>query len=59
VDVRFRAYCPGNRQFSEGLARNFIGMSGCLGDTYEITPTPGCKVDQVRIEVVEASVCGN
>jgi hypothetical protein len=41
------------------LAHNFIGMAGCFGDTYEITPTPGCKVDQVRIEVVEASVCGN
>jgi len=57
VDVRFRAYCPGSRQYSEGLAHNFIGMNGCFGDTYEINPKPGCKVDQVRIEVVEAREC--
>jgi hypothetical protein len=59
VDVRFRAYCPGSRQFSEGTAHNFIGMAGCFGDTYDISPKPGCKVDQVRIEVVGASECGN
>ena len=59
VDVRFRAYCPGSVQYSEGLAHIFVGMAGCFGDTYEITPTPGCKVDQVRVEVVEASECSN
>jgi len=59
VDVRFRAYCPGSRQYSDGTAHTFVGMSGCFGDTYEITPTPPCKVDQVRIEVVEARECSN
>ncbi len=58
VDVRFRAYCPGSRQYSEGLAHNFLGMAGCFGDTYDINPKPACKVDQVRIEVVEARECG-
>jgi hypothetical protein len=60
VDVRFRAYCPGDRiHFSEGTANNFTGMvAGCFaGDTYEINPKPGCKVNQVRIEVVEALEC--
>ena len=59
VDVRFRAYCPGSRQYSEGVAPIFVGLSGCFGDTYEINPTPGCKVDQVRIEVIEARECSN
>lgn len=54
VDVRFRAYCAGSAQYSEGIARNFIGMSGCFGDTYDIDPKPNCKIDQVRIDVVEA-----
>jgi hypothetical protein len=54
VDVTFRAYCAGSVQYSEGIAHNFIGMAGCFGDTYEISPKPACKVDQVRIEVVEA-----
>jgi hypothetical protein len=54
VDIRYRAYCAGSAQFSEGVARNFIGMAGCFGDTYEINPKPDCKVDQVRIEVIEA-----
>ena len=54
IDVTFRAYCAGSVQYSEGIAHNFIGMAGCFGDTYEISPKPACKVDQVRIEVVEA-----
>lgn len=59
VDVRFRSYCPGSLQYSEGIAHNFIGMAGCFGDTYDISPKPGCKVDQVRIEVVEVRGCVN
>lgn len=57
VDIQYRAYCPGGRQYSEGIAHNFIGMSGCFGDTYEINPKPACKVDEVRIEVVAAQSC--
>lgn len=58
VDVHYRASCPGSRQHSNGVARNFIGMSGCFGDTYDINPKPDCNVDQVRIDIVEARVCG-
>lgn len=53
VDVHFKAYCPGSTQYSSGIARNFIGMAGCFGDTYDIDPKPACKVDQVRIDVVK------
>jgi len=49
----------GSVKFSEGTAQNFIGMVGCFGDTYDINPKPGCKVEQVRIEVVEARECAN
>lgn len=59
VDVRYRAYCPGSVNYSEGIAHNFIGMSGCFGDTYDINPKPSCNVDQVRIEVVETRACSN
>lgn len=54
IDVRFRAYCPGSAAYSEGTARNFIGMAGCFGDTYDISPTPPCDVKEVRIQVLEA-----
>lgn len=57
VDVHFRAYCPGNGNYTSGTARNFIGMSGCFGDTYEINPKPPCKIDQVRIEVEKVVPC--
>lgn len=57
VDIQYRAYCPGGHQYSEGVAHNFIGMSGCFGDTYEINPKPACKVDEVRIDVVAAQSC--
>ena len=59
IDVRFRAYCQGSVQYSEGVAHNFIGMAGCFGDTYDISPKPPCNVNQVRIEVIEAMGCGN
>ena len=58
VDLRFRAYCPGSTQYIQVVAHNFVGLKGCFGDTYEINPKPPCKVDQVRIEVVEARTCG-
>lgn len=57
VDVRFRASCPGGREFSDITAHNFIGMSGCFGDTYEISPKLSCKVDQVQISVLDAHPC--
>lgn len=57
VDVRFRASCPGGREYSDVTAHNFIGMSGCFGDTYEISPKLSCKVDQVHISVLEAKPC--
>lgn len=53
IDVSYRAYCPGSAAYSSGVARNFIGMSGCFGDTYQISPKPGCPVEQVRIEVTD------
>lgn len=60
VDVYFRAYCRGSTQYSEGIARNFIGMSGCFGDTYDINPKPACKVEDVKIDVLEArGGCGS
>jgi hypothetical protein len=57
VDLHFRAYCPGNTQYTSGVAHNFIGMAGCFGDTYEISPTPPCKVDQVQLKVIKAVGC--
>lgn len=57
VDVHFRAYCGDSPQYSDGIAKNFLGMSGCFGDTYDINPKPNCKVEQVRIEVVKAQRC--
>jgi len=57
VDMTFRAYCPGSMQYSEGTAHNFVGMSGCFGDTYEIAPKPNCEANQVRIEIVNARAC--
>lgn len=58
IDVHFRAYCPGNGNYTSGTAHNFVGMSGCFGDTYEINPKPPCKIDQVRIEVEKVVTCG-
>lgn len=57
IDVQYRAYCPGSAQYSSGTARNFVGMNGCFGDTYDINPKPPCKVEEVRIEVVGAVSC--
>lgn len=51
IDVSYTATCPGSVAQSRGVARNFIGMSGCFGDTYQIEPKPACKPDEVRIQV--------
>lgn len=53
IDVSYKAYCPGSAAYSSGVARNFIGMGGCAGETYQISPKPGCPVEQVRIEVTD------
>lgn len=53
IDVYYRAYCPGSGVSSNGVAKNFIGDSGCFGDTYQIEPKPACPAEQVRIEVAD------
>lgn len=55
VDVQYEASCPDNRPPIRGVARTFIGMSGCFGDTYQITPKPSCAVEQVRVRVVDVT----
>ncbi len=52
IDVNFEAYCPGSNIAIKGRADNFIGMSGCFGDTYDIKPKPACSVKEVAIRVV-------
>jgi hypothetical protein len=40
------------------VAHNFIGGGGCFsGDPYVIEPKPNCKLEEVRVEVVEARGC--
>ena len=53
IDVNFEASCPDNRIISTGIAKNFIGMSGCFGDTYQIEPKPACPIGQVKVRVVD------
>ena len=53
IDVHYQAICPGSRIAIEGVAKNFIGMSGCFGDTYQIAPKPACAVKDVPIRVVD------
>lgn len=57
VDVSTRAYCPGDRVGTPVLARNFVGMSGCVGDTYKIDPKPACKAEEVRVVVEQVRAC--
>jgi hypothetical protein len=58
VDVTLRVYCAGSGQSTTMVAHNFIGGGGCFsGDPYEIDPKPNCKLEEVRIEVVEARSC--
>lgn len=53
IDVSYEASCPGDRNVVTGVAKNFIGMSGCFGDTYQIDPKPECSVKEVRIRVTD------
>lgn len=53
IDVHYQASCPGSRITSNGVAKNFIGMSGCFGDTYQIEPKPACPVQQVQMVVTD------
>lgn len=53
IDVYYEASCPGSRQTVTGVAKNFIGMSGCFGDTYQVEPKPACAVKDVRIQVTD------
>ena len=57
INVHYQAICPGSRVIVNGVAHNFIGMSGCFGDTYQIDPKPACAVDQVRVEVTDVRPC--
>ena len=53
IDVYYEASCPSSGQASRGVAKNFIGMSGCFGDTYQIEPKPACSVKEVQIRVTD------
>ncbi|UGQ45160.1 hypothetical protein [Massilia endophytica] len=55
IDVHYEASCPGSNIVSRGVADNFVGLSGCYGDTYKIEPRPACKVSEVRIRVVKVT----
>lgn len=60
IDVHYQAVCPGSSIAIDGIAKNFIGMSGCFGDTYQISPKPLCAVKEVKIRVVEVQHgCGS
>jgi acyl transferase domain-containing protein len=55
IDVHYEASCADGRATVSGVADNFIGMSGCFGDTYKISPKPACAVEQVRIRVTSVT----
>ncbi len=57
VDVSVTAWCPGDRSGRPVVATNFVGMSGCMGDTYKIEPKPACEAEQMRVVVEEVRVC--
>jgi hypothetical protein len=57
IDVNYEASCPDNRPPSRGVARTFVGMAGCFGDTYQIEPKPDCDVKNVRVRVVAVQSC--
>jgi len=57
IDVSHEASCPGNQPPIRGIARNFVGMSGCFGDTYQIDPKPSCEVKDVRVKVTSVESC--
>ncbi|MCE1226337.1 MAG: hypothetical protein LWW87_07610 [Geobacteraceae bacterium] len=57
VDVLFRATCPGSVTGSTGRAKNFVGLSGCYGDTYDIQPALPCKAEEIRVSVTDVVPC--
>ncbi|WP_426195296.1 hypothetical protein [Massilia sp. DWR3-1-1] len=57
IDVQYEASCPDNRPPSRGVAKTFVGMAGCFGDTYQIEPKPDCDVKNVRVRVVGVQSC--
>jgi hypothetical protein len=57
IDVSYAAYCPANNTSSRGIARNFVGFSGCFGDTYKIDPKPACDVRDVQVQVTNVRSC--
>lgn len=57
IDVRYEARCVTSNAVSRGVAQNYIGMSGCFGDTYQIEPKPACAVGEVEIKVTDVQPC--
>ncbi len=59
IDVYYKAACPGSTAVSTGVIKNFLGAAtDCyFGDTSEVSPTPACKPDQVRVTVTGVRAC--
>jgi hypothetical protein len=53
VDVHYEASCPRVAQTIPGIAKTFVGLKGCFGDTYPIDPKPACNVAEVSIRVTD------
>lgn len=60
IDIRYGTRCPGERSYTEGVGKNFLGAStDCfMGDTYEVLPRPACPADQVEVKVISVEGCG-
>lgn len=58
IDLHIRARCERSPASVSVVAGNFGAGEGCLGDTYAIEPKPSCRIEDVRLQVVEARVCG-
>ena len=59
LDVHYSAACPGTRQNTQGVIKNFLGAStDCyLGDAAEIAPQLDCKASEVVVKVREVTEC--
>ncbi len=57
IDVSFEAKCSNSNHAIAGIAKNYIGMAGCFGDTYQIGPKPGCEVKDVQITITAVNGC--
>lgn len=53
IDVAYEASCRDGRSVVTGVAKNFIGMNGCFGDTYKLDPKPACPVAEVSVRVTD------